>query len=105
MRDSEAACIQCGEVVVDPSRGCGFCWGERVEVAVKTLVAAAKPSTGNAALAARVDAIDTLRSLGFTKEQVLRARARALDQDRASEIAAELTETFDRNTGELRPAA
>jgi hypothetical protein len=73
-----AACIRCAEPLVDPSRGCGFCRGERLNEAVTQLVAAAK-SSDNAALLARVDAIDTLRSLGFSSEQVVLARAQALD--------------------------
>ena len=94
----ESACIRCGENLVDPTKGCMFCWGERLDVAVKTLVNAAE-STDNAALVARVDAIDTLRSLGFSSEQVVHARARALDGHDAGEIAAQLKEQASEMAG------
>jgi CRISPR/Cas system-associated protein Csm6 len=80
-----AACSRCAKPLVDPQRPCQFCRGERIEAAVLKLVAAA-PSSSNAALASRVDAIDTLRCLGFTREQVLLARARAVDGHSAEEI-------------------
>jgi uncharacterized pyridoxal phosphate-containing UPF0001 family protein len=80
-----ATCVRCGEDLVDANRPCGFCEADRRRDAVLKLVAAAK-STDTAALAARVDAIDTLRSLGHSKEQVLLARARALDGDPVGEI-------------------
>lgn len=70
---------------MDAKGGCGFCWGEKLAGAVKALCAATR-STDNAALLARTDAIETLRSLGFTQEQVVHARARALDQHPAREI-------------------
>ncbi len=71
-------CTRCGESVVDPERPCGFCVLERRQEAVAKLVAAA-PSTSDAALAARVDAIDMLRNLSHSPDEVLLARARALD--------------------------
>lgn len=79
------SCLRCGEFLVDPQRPCGFCTDERRRNAVTTLVAAAK-SSDNAALLARVEAIDTLRSLGFSRKQVLHARARALDGHSVEEI-------------------
>lgn len=82
---SSVACVRCGEALVDGSSPCGFCRGERIGDAVKALVAA-RGSQDNAALLARVDAIDTLRSLGFSSGQVLHARARALDGHSADEI-------------------
>ena len=75
---STVACVRCGESLVDPGRGCGFCRGERIRDAIEVLRAAAK-STSNASLLARVEAIETLRSYGFTDKQVLQARAHALD--------------------------
>lgn len=71
-------CSRCNESLVNPEHPCGFCVLERRQGAVVKLVAAAK-STSDAALLARVDAIDTLRNLGHSPEQVLLARARALD--------------------------
>jgi hypothetical protein len=73
-----AICSRCGESLVNPELPCVFCVEERWHAAVTKLVAAAK-SGSNAALLARVDAIDTLRSLGHSAEQVLLARAQALD--------------------------
>lgn len=80
-----ASCVRCGENLVDPARPCSFCAGERREAAVRKLIAAAK-SGGDAALAARVDAIWTLRSLGCSDYEVLHARARALDGHSAEDI-------------------
>jgi hypothetical protein len=73
-----AICTRCGESVVDPERPCGFCVLERRREAVIKLIAAAK-STSDAALGARADAMDTLRNLGHSPDQVLFARAQALD--------------------------
>jgi hypothetical protein len=50
----------------------------RLRNAVTTLIAAAK-SVSFPACAARLDAIQTLEALGFSKEKVIEARARALD--------------------------
>lgn len=75
---STAACVRCGETLVEPERGCIFCRGERIREAVEILRAAAK-STSNASLLARLDAIETLRSYGFTDTQVVKARAHAFD--------------------------
>lgn len=71
-------CVRCGEQLADSGRTCGFCVGERRREAVVALVAAAG-SSDNASLLARVDAIDTLRNLGHSQTEVLRARAGALD--------------------------
>lgn len=90
MSTTATVCLRCGEGLVDPDRPCGLCREERIREAVELLCAAAK-SSGKAALSTRVDAIDTLRSLGFTQEQVIHARARALDRHSVDEIVAELT--------------
>lgn len=79
------SCARCGEPLVDPNRPCTFCIGEKREEAVKVLVAAAKPIS-DASAVARVDAIDTLRNLGHTQDEVLLARARALDGHSVEEI-------------------
>ncbi len=86
-----AICSRCGESLVNPEEPCGFCVDERRQEAVAHLVAAAK-STDNAALVARVDAIDILRNLGHSKEEVLHARARALDGHSVEEIVEGLVE-------------
>jgi hypothetical protein len=78
-------CARCAETLVDPGLPCQFCIGERREQAVKVLVAAAKP-TSSASAVARVDAIDTLRNLGHSQEEVIRARAKALDGGSVEEI-------------------
>ncbi len=75
---SSAVCVRCAEPLVDPERPCGLCREERIRGAVEILRAAAK-STSNASLLARVEAIETLRSYGFTDKQVLQARAHAFD--------------------------
>lgn len=80
-----AVCGRCAEPLVDPNRPCMFCIGERRENAVKKLAAAAK-SGGPAAITARVDAIDTLRSLGHSKAEVLLARDQAVDGRSVGEI-------------------
>lgn len=82
---SRAICSRCAEPLVNSNQPCGFCRGERIESAVKALVAATQFSD-NFSLGARVDAIDTLRSLGFTRDQVVLTRARALDGHSAEEI-------------------
>lgn len=80
-----AVCGRCAESLVDPARPCGFCRAEREHAAVRILVAAANNSS-DAALAHRADAIDTLRLLGYSKAQVLQARAKALDGCSVEEI-------------------
>jgi hypothetical protein len=82
---SATVCSRCAEPLVDSSRGCGFCRGERRHEAVTKLTAAVASGSG-AAMVARVEAIDTLRSLGHFPEQVLHARAQALDGCSAEEI-------------------
>jgi hypothetical protein len=88
---SAAACLRCGESLRNPDEACGFCIGERRHEAVTTLVAAAT-STSSASLAARADAIDTLRNLGYSKDQVIEARAKALDGFSVEEILEGLVE-------------
>lgn len=78
-------CVRCAETIVNPEEPCGFCVGERRLEAVTTLVSAAG-SGGDAALLARVDAIDTLRNLGHSPDEVLMARARALDGHSVQDI-------------------
>lgn len=73
-----AVCVRCAEELVDAERPCGFCREERIREAVEVLRASAK-SGGDRALLARVEAVVTLRNYGFTQEQVLLARAHALD--------------------------
>lgn len=80
-----AVCSRCAEPLVDPDRPCSFCRGERIEDAIRALTSAAKHSD-NLSLVARVDAIDTLRSLGFSKRQVLQVRARAVEGHSVEEI-------------------
>lgn len=80
-----AFCLRCAEALVNPEEPCAFCVGEKRESAVKALLAAAK-SGGNAALVTRVDAMDALRNLGHSSEQVLLARAQALDGLSVEEI-------------------
>jgi hypothetical protein len=86
-----AICSRCGESLVNPDLPCGFCICERRHAAVTQLVAAAT-STSNPALVARVNAIDTLRNLGHSSEEVLLARARALDGHSVEEIVEGLVE-------------
>lgn len=86
-----AVCTRCGESLVNPELPCVFCVGERRHEAVKALAAAA-PSTSDASLLARVEAIDTLRNLGHDQKEVLLARARALDGHSVEEIVEGLVE-------------
>jgi len=78
-------CNRCGESLVNPELPCGFCVGRRRESAVRVLVAAAK-SVSDAALGARAEAIAALRNIGHSQEQVLLARAQALDGLSVEEI-------------------
>jgi hypothetical protein len=87
-----AVCVRCAESLVDPERGCGFCRDERIREAVEVLRAAAK-STSNASLLARLDAIETLRSFGFSDKQVIQARAHALDGHSTEQILGVLQTT------------
>lgn len=81
-------CPRCGESLTDPARPCGFCPGERLTNAIRTMIRA-KGSDDNAALRARAEAVDTLRSVGLSREDVLRVRARVLDGYGLSEIVEE----------------
>ena len=76
---------------MNPELPCGFCVQERRYEAVKVLVAAA-PSTSDAALLARAEAIETLRNLGHSQKEVLLARARALDGKSVKAIVEGLVE-------------
>lgn len=79
MKDrDQRICGRCAEPLVDPERRCEFCFGERRELAIRKLIRAAR-SSDSAANLARAEAISTLRSLGFSTERVLQARAHALD--------------------------
>jgi hypothetical protein len=78
-------CPRCTEELVDAGRPCEGCRLDRIEVAVNALRAAAK-SGGDKALLARAEAIDTLRSCGFTDKQVLQARAHAFDGHSTEQI-------------------
>lgn len=80
-----AICVRCGEPLVDPGRPCEGCRLDRIEEAVTALCAAAK-SGGDKALLARVEAIDTLRSCGYSAVQVLRARGLAVEGKSVAEI-------------------
>lgn len=85
MRKPTTSCPRCKEQLVDADLGCVFCRHEREREAVLILIAAAgNPS--DAALATQVDAIDTLRNLGYSKEQVLRAREHAVEGKTADRI-------------------
>lgn len=82
---SQRICGRCAEPLVDPDRPCGFCVGERREEAVRKLVHAAK-SHDSAANLARAEAISTLRNLGYSTQQVVKARAHALDGCSVDEV-------------------
>lgn len=69
MRRARGRCPRCGEGLVDLSRPCGFCELERKETAVTTLCGTER-SGGNQALVDRADAVDTLRCMGYSREQV-----------------------------------
>lgn len=84
-----AACMRCAEELVGPEKGCPWCKGERREEAVKALVSAIGSDCG-CALLTRAEAIFTLRNLGHSQDEVLLARARAIDGFSAREIVEEL---------------
>jgi hypothetical protein len=71
-------CRRCGASLRDGTRTCGLCRADRIEAHVRTMVHGAK-SVHPAALKARADAATSLRAFGFTQQQVLEARAQALD--------------------------
>ena len=77
-RTSGRICSRCAEPLVDADRAYEFCKGERREQAVKKLVHAAC-FHDSAANLARAEATSTLRSLGYSKDQIARAKAFALD--------------------------
>jgi Holliday junction resolvasome RuvABC DNA-binding subunit len=74
---------------VDPERRCEFCFGERREQAIRKLIRAAKFSDSAANLA-RAEAASTLRSLGYSTDELLKARAHALDGHSLEQILAVL---------------
>jgi hypothetical protein len=80
-----AVCPKCGARLVDRTAPCGLCVCDRRESAVKALVAAAS-SSSNASLLARVRSNRHLRNLGHSREEVLLARARAVDGCSVAEI-------------------
>lgn len=84
-RDRGEVCARCGEELVDPARPCEGCRLDRIEEAVSTLCAAAK-SGGDKALLARAEAVRTLRSCGYSAEQMLRARGLAVEGKTVEEI-------------------
>jgi hypothetical protein len=88
---SQRICSRCAEPLVDPDRPCGFCIGERREAAVRKLVAAAK-SNDSAANLARAEANSTLRSLGYSTQQVGNAKSHALDGCSVDEVLEVLAE-------------
>lgn len=79
---SASICSRCAEPQVQPSGNplklCAFCAGELTHSAVDQLAAWQGP--GDRAKLKRSEAIDGLRQLGCTEEQVLRARARVFDR-------------------------
>lgn len=77
-RTSGRNCPRCGEELVDADRRCGFCFHQRRDEAIATLVHAAK-SYDTAANLARAEAVSTLRNLGYPTDQITKARALALD--------------------------
>jgi hypothetical protein len=79
-----AACVRCGESLSNPAEPCGFCVHERRHEAVTTLVQVC--GRWGSEVAQRADAIDTLRTLGHSKEEVLHARARAFDGHSVEDI-------------------
>jgi hypothetical protein len=83
---STAVCTRCAEPFARPDSNplCKFCAGELREKAVIALTEARGNS--NRAKLQRVAAIDTLRTLGHSQPEVLRARARAFDGHSVGEI-------------------
>jgi hypothetical protein len=81
---SNAACIRCGEPLVDSSRPCGFCTSEIRHNAVAVLVATRGESDMDKYT--RVIAAATLRALGHSQEEVVHARARAFDGHSVEQI-------------------
>jgi hypothetical protein len=81
---STVACIKCGEPLVDSSRPCGFCVSQIRHNAVAVLVANQGESPRR--LLARANAVDALRILGHSQEEVVHARARAFDGHSVEQI-------------------
>lgn len=81
---STSSCTRCGESLVNPAKPCGFCVQERRHEAVTTLVQIR--GAWGSEQAQRADAIDTLRTLGHSKEEVLHARAQAFDGHSVEDI-------------------
>ncbi len=79
-------CKRCAEQTNRPvQRGlCPFCIGELREGAVKALVA--HRGASDFELAQRTKAISALRDLGYTQQEALQVRARAVDGHSAEEI-------------------
>jgi hypothetical protein len=71
-------CRRCDAKLIDGTKPCGACRADRVEAHVRTLVAGAA-STHTRVLKAKADATTALRCLGFSQQQVVEARAQALD--------------------------
>jgi hypothetical protein len=80
------ACKRCAEQTTKPMPTglCPFCIGELREEAIKALVA--HQGAGDFELAQRTKAISALRDLGYTQQEVLQVRARAVDGHSAEEI-------------------
>lgn len=81
---SDAACIRCGESIVDASRPCGFCTAEIRHNSVTALVE--NQGESDRKLLARSNAVDALLILGHSREEVVHARARAFDGHSVEEI-------------------
>jgi Holliday junction resolvasome RuvABC DNA-binding subunit len=80
-----SSCRRCGATLIDSTKPCGVCRADRIEAHVTTLVSSAR-STDSAAIKARADAVTALRAFGFTQQQVVEARAKALDGYSVQEI-------------------
>lgn len=81
---SDAACIRCGEQLVDASRPCEFCAGEIRHNAITALTQHQGESDRD--LLSRANAADALLILGHSQEEVVHARARAFDGHSVEEI-------------------
>jgi hypothetical protein len=88
----KGVCQRCGATLRDASRSCGVCRADRVEAHVRTLVASAG-SFSTPALKAKADAVVSLRSLGFSQQEVIEVRAQALDGWSVAKILEGLAES------------
>jgi hypothetical protein len=90
---SSMFCTGCEAALRSASRSgrCGFCETEDQRRAVDALVEA-RDLPGNHARVRICDAIDLLRSLGFTQQQVVEARAQAIDGCSGEQILESLGE-------------